>query len=314
MEPATSLEALLNRNQEWVARTNESTPEFFAATGKVHKPSILWIGCADARVPANTLIDLPPGRVFVHRNIANLVNETDSNCSSVVQYAVSVLQVEHIIVCGHFDCGGVKASMQPREACKLPNPLNGWLESLRELQESHKTELEGLEGDAAVQKLVELNVRQQCVNVSRLCRRMAVESGTKRVPHVCGVVYNPSDGLLKPVRALHRCLSSDASLTTEADESILEAEGEAELNQMGLHTFPCSCMSRKGLDELLANCSISSTVSDSADGRSPAEKGKTESEEAADGLSKGVSVPEPLPMWRRETSAGSAGVFGDMDE
>ena len=140
-----------------------NNPNFFSEHKIGHAPKILWIGCSDARVPANEIIDQKPGSVFVHRNIANQVVNTDFNCMSVLQYAVDVLHVKHIIVCGHYDCGGVKASLQNADHRA---PLENWLRNIRDTYRLHKGELDAIKDPQARQrKLVELNVEEQCINV-----------------------------------------------------------------------------------------------------------------------------------------------------
>lgn len=158
-----NLRPLLDANKNWASRMRQENPRFFEEIRRGHAPKILWIGCSDARVPANEIMGEPPGSVFVHRNIANQVVNTDVNCLSVLQYAVDVLKVKHIIVCGHYDCGGVRASM---ENANHHSPLVNWLRNIRDIQRLHKTELDGIEDRQARQRrLVELNTIEQCLNV-----------------------------------------------------------------------------------------------------------------------------------------------------
>ena len=124
-----NLGSLLSANKAWTQRMVSQKPDFFNEIKKGHAPKILWIGCSDARVPANEIIGEPPGSVFVHRNIANMVVNTDFNCMSVIQFAVSVLKVKHIIVCGHYDCGGIKASLETND---YRSPLCNWLRNIRD--------------------------------------------------------------------------------------------------------------------------------------------------------------------------------------
>jgi len=140
----------------------DSKPGFFAELSRGHAPKILWIGCSDARVPANEIIGEPPGSVFVHRNVANMVVNTDVNCMSVLQYAVDVLKVKHIIVCGHYECGGVRAALEPIDH---GSPLENWLRNIRDTYRLHKDELNGVADLRDRQRrLVELNVQEQvCV-------------------------------------------------------------------------------------------------------------------------------------------------------
>lgn len=158
-----NLKPLLDANKNWASRMRQQNPRFFEEIRRGHAPKILWIGCSDARVPANEIIGEPPGSVFVHRNIANQVVNTDVNCLSVLQYAVDVLKVKHIIVCGHYDCGGVRASM---ENADHRSPLVNWLRNIRDIQRIHKSELDKIDDRLERQRrLVELNTIEQCLNV-----------------------------------------------------------------------------------------------------------------------------------------------------
>ena len=154
-----NLDRIFEGNKNWIKRTNEQNLNTFTEFRKGHAPKILWIGCADARVPANEIIGEPAGSVFVHRNIANMVVNTDFNCMSVIQYAVDVLKVKHIIVCGHYDCGGIKASM---ERLDHRSPLENWLRNIRDIYRLHKVELVKIEEQTRrTRRLVELNVVEQ---------------------------------------------------------------------------------------------------------------------------------------------------------
>lgn len=154
-----NLNTLLSANKKWAKKMVLEQPGFFEEIKRGHAPKILWIGCSDARVPANEIIGQPPGAVFVHRNVANMVVNTDFNCMSVIQYAVDVLQVKHIIVCGHYDCGGVKAAL-----CNVDHksPLENWLRNIRDTYRLHRVELNGIDDLTTRQRrLVELNVIEQ---------------------------------------------------------------------------------------------------------------------------------------------------------
>jgi carbonic anhydrase len=154
-----NLGSLLSANKAWAQRMVTEEPDFFEEIKRGHAPKILWIGCSDARVPANEIIGQPPGAVFVHRNIANMVGNTDFNCMSVIQYAVDILEVKHIIVCGHYDCGGVKAAL---EAIDHRSPLENWLRNIRDTYRLHRVELNGIaSGVERQRRLVELNVIEQ---------------------------------------------------------------------------------------------------------------------------------------------------------
>ncbi|MDX1680374.1 MAG: carbonate dehydratase [Akkermansiaceae bacterium] len=156
-------EQLLRRNREWAESVLQKDPEFFTKLANQQTPRFLWIGCADSRVPANQITGLAPGEVFVHRNVANVVVETDFNCLAVLQYAVEVLKVEHIIVCGHYGCGGVCAALDNDRHGMIDN----WLSSIRSLHRAHRDELDGLTHDQALDRLCELNVMAQARHVAR---------------------------------------------------------------------------------------------------------------------------------------------------
>ncbi len=154
-----TLSSLLDANKAWSKRMVVEKPDFFKEMKKGHAPKILWIGCSDARVPANEIIGEPPGSVFVHRNVANMVVNTDFNCMSVIQYAVDVLKVKHIIVCGHYDCGGIRAAL---EQWDHKSPLENWLRNIRDTYRLHMDELNQIVDLRQRQRrLVELNVIEQ---------------------------------------------------------------------------------------------------------------------------------------------------------
>jgi carbonic anhydrase len=174
------LKSLMNANKMWAKRMAEDQPGFFDEIKKGHAPKILWIGCSDARVPANEVIGEPPGSVFVHRNVANMVLSTDFNCMSVVQYAVDVLKVKHIIVCGHYDCGGVRAALEPVDH---HSPLENWLRNIRDTYRLHNDELNAIPVLRDRQRrLVELNVIEQVLNalmvadVALLCNTLTARA------------------------------------------------------------------------------------------------------------------------------------------
>lgn len=159
---ANNLDHLLKNNQDWSNGIKQDNSDFFSESAKGQSPEILWIGCADSRVPPNQVIGLPPGEVFVHRNIANMVVHTDLNCLSVMQYAVDVLKVKHIIVCGHYGCGGVNASMTEDSYGIIDN----WLRHIKDVSRFNHIELDTLDGDAKFNRLCELNVAEQVKNVT----------------------------------------------------------------------------------------------------------------------------------------------------
>jgi carbonic anhydrase len=158
----TDYEKIFENNRRWVARKKESDSHFFEKLAKDQNPDFLYIGCSDSRVTAEEMMGADPGDVFVHRNIANMVQNTDLSVMSVINFAVSQLQVKHIVVCGHYRCGGVKAAMQPNDH----GILNPWLRSIRDVYRLHKEELNAI-GDEKrrYDRLVELNVEEQCINI-----------------------------------------------------------------------------------------------------------------------------------------------------
>ena len=158
-----SLENLLENNRAWAAAQLNQDPEFFARLVNQQTPEYLWIGCSDSRVPANQITGLAPGEVFVHRNVANVVVQTDMNLLSVLQFAVDVLKVKHVIVCGHYGCGGVKAALQDQRFGVIDN----WLRHIRNIARRRVSELEGLDPDDAVDRLCELNVVANAENIAR---------------------------------------------------------------------------------------------------------------------------------------------------
>jgi len=189
---AQSLDHLLQNNQDWANTIKQDNPEFFSESAKGQSPEILWIGCSDSRVPPNQVIGLPPGEIFVHRNIANVVVHTDLNCLSVMQYAVDVLKVKHIIVCGHYGCGGVNASMTEDSYGIIDN----WLRHIKDVSRFNHIELDKLEGLNKSNRLCELNVAEQVKNVSET----PIVKGAwqrKQDLSVHGWIYGLGDGLVK---------------------------------------------------------------------------------------------------------------------
>jgi carbonic anhydrase len=187
------LKNLFDNNRHWAARMKESDPDFFAKLSKQQSPEYLWIGCSDSRVPANQIVDLLPGEIFVHRNIANLVVHTDLNCLSVIQYAVEVLRVKHIIVCGHHGCSGVNAALENREHGLIDN----WLRNIKDTYRLYQARLDALQNEKEKIKLLcELNVIEQVANV---CHTTIVQGAWKSGQEVAvhGWVYSIEDGILK---------------------------------------------------------------------------------------------------------------------
>lgn len=194
------LKELLENNQRWAHEAKQQDPGFFTRLSSIQKPEYLWIGCSDSRVPANQIVDLAPGELFVHRNIANQVVHTDFNCLAVVQYAIEVLRVQHIIVCGHYGCGGIKASMGHDEYGVVDN----WLRHIKDISFAHRQELEGLPESDRVDRLCELNVIAQ---VQNLYRTKAVQYAWDRgqVLGIHGWIYRIDDGLIKDLNVTATC-------------------------------------------------------------------------------------------------------------
>ena len=186
--------ALLESNRRWAAGMLETDPELFGRMSKGQAPGFLWLGCSDSRVPASQVAGVGPGELFVHRNIANLVVQTDLNFLSVLQYAVEVLQVKHVIVCGHYACGGVQAAYEGKPHGLIDN----WLQPIKSLAREHSGELAKLQPRDAVNRLCELNVEAQVANI---CRSTVVEGAWKRGQQlkVHGWMYRFEDGLLSEV-------------------------------------------------------------------------------------------------------------------
>jgi carbonic anhydrase len=190
-----SIAQLLEQNQRWSARHTGEDPHFFQHLSEIQRPDYLWIGCADSRVPANEIVGLAPGELFVHRNVANIVVPGDANCMSVVQYAIEVLNVRHVIVCGHYGCGGVRAALDNDFAGAAH--VERWLMPLRELAVEHATELSLIaDDDSRWRRLCELNVVEQ---VRRLLSSDVLVRANLRDMHVSvyGMIYGLRDGLLR---------------------------------------------------------------------------------------------------------------------
>ncbi|WP_315819717.1 carbonic anhydrase [Paraflavitalea speifideaquila] len=190
-----SFEKLLLENKAWAYETQLEDPGFFDRLSKGQTPEFLWIGCSDSRVPANMITNTQPGEIFVHRNIANLVVENDINLLSVLEYAVIHLKVKHVIVCGHYGCGGVKAALG-NESLGL---LDQWLVNIKNTYQDNRSVIDSVtDPEAKVNLLSEFSVRQQVINLSKTDTiRRAWEKGAR--PHIHGWVYGLKDGLLKPV-------------------------------------------------------------------------------------------------------------------
>ena len=188
-----TLSHIFDNNKAWAAQIREQDPEFFLKLSKQQSPNFLWIGCSDSRVPANQIVGLLPGELFVHRNLANLVVHTDLNCLSVMQFAVDILKVRHIIVCGHYGCSGVRAALR-RERIGLSD---NWLRHVQDVREKHQQRLVNVARESeAVDRLCELNVIEQVTNVCQTTIvREAWERGQELGVH--GWIYGLQNGLLR---------------------------------------------------------------------------------------------------------------------
>jgi len=191
-----SYEKLLLENKAWAAEKVSEDPAYFDRLSDVQTPEFLWIGCSDSRVPANEITGTTPGEIFVHRNVANLVINTDVNLLSVLDYAVNHLKVKHVIVCGHYGCGGIKASITNHDFKAV---LNMWLRNIKDVYRIHRQELDAInDEEKKCDRLVELNVQEQVFNLAKTSIIQRAWKHEKR-PHLHGWVYGLKDGLIKPV-------------------------------------------------------------------------------------------------------------------
>jgi carbonic anhydrase len=200
-----NLNLLIANNRAWAADVTARDPDFFTRLSHQQAPHYLWIGCSDSRVPANQIVGLPPGEMFVHRNVANVVVHADLNCLSVIQFAVDVLRVPHVIVCGHYGCGGVRAALRGDKLGLIDN----WLRHVQDVRWKHQEQLDALADEPQrLNRLCELNVIEQVVNVSQTTVvRDAWDRGQALTVH--GWIYGLSDGLL---RELGMCVAGEADL------------------------------------------------------------------------------------------------------
>jgi carbonic anhydrase len=207
------LNNLIENNKAWAETIKEQSPEFFQNLAKQQAPTYLWIGCSDSRMPATQLVGLMPGELFVHRNVANVIVHTDFNCLSVIQFAVDVLKVRHIIVCGHYGCGGVQAAMQNLKLGLIDN----WLRHVQDVMHSHGARLSTIKDESQrLDKLCELNVIEQVLNVSRTTIvQSAWEHGQELAVH--GWIYGLNDGLL---RDLEICIANRDQLSTAYEAAV----------------------------------------------------------------------------------------------
>ncbi len=206
-----TLPQLFKNNRQWAAEVIQLDPDFFQKLVQQQSPDVLWIGCSDSRVPANEIVGLLPGELFVHRNVANLVVHSDMNCLSVIQYAVEVLKTRHIIVCGHYGCGGVRAALESRPHGLIDN----WLGHIRDIYQRCRSEMIHIaDEDKRIDRLCELNVVEQVKNVGNTT--MVQEAWRKGVPLVIhGWIYGLSNGLLKDL---------GVSVSSAQELRILESE------------------------------------------------------------------------------------------
>lgn len=183
-------EKIFTNNKKWITEKLSIDPDYFDKLSKGQHPEFLYIGCSDSRVTAEDLMGLQPGEVFIHRNVANLVVSTDNNLNAVVQYAVEHLKVKYIIICGHYECGGVKAAMNPSDM----GQLNSWLQTLRDVYRFHQNELDSItDNQKRFDRLVELNVREQCINIIKIdhVQRSWYKTG---FPQIFGWVFDVRTG------------------------------------------------------------------------------------------------------------------------
>ena len=188
-------EKLLLENKAWAAEKISDDPDFFNRLSNIQTPDFLWIGCSDSRVPANEITGTQPGEIFVHRNVANMVVHTDLNLLTVLEYAVHHLKVKHVIVCGHYGCGGVKASMTNHNF----GIINKWLRNIKDVYRFHRDEIDSIKDEEGrVNRMVELNVQEQVMN---LAKTSIIQKAWKQnhYPHLHGWVYGLKDGLIKPI-------------------------------------------------------------------------------------------------------------------
>ncbi|QEC68121.1 carbonic anhydrase [Panacibacter ginsenosidivorans] len=191
-----SYQKLLLENKAWAHERVADDPDYFNRLAHIQTPEFLWIGCSDSRVPANEITGTQPGEIFVHRNIANMVVNTDSNVLSVLEYAVNHLKVKHIIVCGHYGCGGIKAAMSNHDYKQV---LNMWLRNIKDVYRLHRKELDAIENfDARADRLCELNVREQVMDLAKTSIVQRAWKHEQR-PHLHGWVYGLKDGIINPV-------------------------------------------------------------------------------------------------------------------
>ena len=215
------LKNLFENNRRWAARTSENDPEFFKILSMQQNPEYLWIGCSDSRVPANEIVDLLPGELFVHRNVANVVVHTDHNCLSVMQYAVEVLKVKHIMVVGHYGCGGVQAVLNEARFGLIDN----WLRHVGDVKEKHIEQLNALPEQERLNSLIELNVIEQVRNV---CRTNIVQDAWAKCQELTihGWVYGLANGHLNDLESVVTCAEEASDTYGIAVKRVFERVAE----------------------------------------------------------------------------------------
>ncbi len=215
------LKNLFENNRRWAARTSENDPEFFKILSMQQNPEYLWIGCSDSRVPANEIVDLLPGELFVHRNVANVVVHTDHNCLSVMQYAVEVLKVKHIMVVGHYGCGGVQAVLNEARFGLIDN----WLRHVGDVKEKHIEQLNALPEKERLNSLIELNVIEQVRNV---CRTNIVQDAWAKGQELTihGWVYGLANGHLNDLESVVTCAEEASDTYGTAVKRVFERVAE----------------------------------------------------------------------------------------
>jgi carbonic anhydrase len=214
-----TLPILFDNNRDWARQMTARDPNFFQSLVAQQAPKYLWIGCSDSRVPANDIVGLPPGELFVHRNVANVVVHSDLNCLSVLQYAVDVLKVEHVIVCGHYGCGGVRAAYS-RSSLGL---IDNWLRHVQDVRDRHDAAVrEAVSDDSRIDRLCELNVIEQVLHV---CQTTIVEDAWRRAQPIAvhGWIYDLRDGLLRDLN----CTTTNAAEVASCYASALELHASA---------------------------------------------------------------------------------------
>jgi carbonic anhydrase len=211
------LHHLFENNRKWAESIRAHDPEFFLKLSRQQSPDCLWIGCSDSRVPANQIVGLLPGELFVHRNVANLVVHTDLNCLSTIQFAVDVLKIKHIIVCGHYGCGGVRAALRGERLGIIDN----WLRHVQDIRQKHETRLNAIcDEDQRLDRLCELNVIEQVMNV---CQTTIVQDSWERGQELAvhGWIYKVQDGLL---RDLNICITQPKEIAVAYQSALPKGE------------------------------------------------------------------------------------------